>query len=99
MPSDIVDDVRVVLLNSHRGDWERPNFLTTYQILERLPHVIRDRLIAERTTGGRGSGVHYSAITVVAQAASLIPGVVTEYLDTVGLSAQVSCSTNGFEQS
>jgi hypothetical protein len=90
MPSDIVEEVRAVLLNARRGDWERPNFLTTYQILERLPAAMRDQLIAERTMGGRGSGVNYSAVTVVAQAAALIAGVVTEYLDTVGLSAQVA---------
>jgi hypothetical protein len=93
MPSDIVEYVRTVLLNARRGEWPRPNFLTTYQILERLPPALRDQLIAERTSGGRGAGVNFSAVTLVAKAAALIPGVVTEYMDCVGISVEVNGQT------
>ena len=89
MPSEIVDDVRTVLLNAHRGDWDRPNFLTAYQILERLPQAVRDLLIAERTIGGRGTGASYSAVTVVAQAAALA-GAITEYMDCIGIRVLVN---------
>ena len=98
MPSDIVEEVRSVLVNAHRGEWERPNFLTAYQVLERLPPSTRETLIAERTIGGRGTGVSYSAVTVVAQAAALA-GAIPEWLDCVGISVDVAGRklTPGFE--
>ena len=58
MPSEIVDDVRRVLEAAHRGRGS-PNFLTAYQILDRLPPAIRTRLISERTRGGEGAGTEY----------------------------------------
>ena len=48
------------------------NYLTAYQILERLPSPLRDRLIAERGKPGQGNGQRYTAVTVVTQAAGQI---------------------------
>jgi hypothetical protein len=90
MPSDIVDEVRSVLLAAKSGKGHRPNFLTAFQILDRLPEATRSRLISERTGGGEGAGVVFAAPSVVSHAARLIPGVVVEYLDCVGLAAQVA---------
>ena len=88
MPSEIVDDVRQVLLAAHRGRG-CSSFLTAYQILDRLPPAIRARLISERTVGGEGAGTEYGAPSVVARAAMSIPGVQIEYMDSVGIAIQV----------
>src|SRR3954454_14766131 len=90
MPSDIVDEVRRVLLEARRGKGNRPNFLTAFQILDRLPTEIRDRLIAERTGGGGGAGTTFAAPSVVSRAARSIAGVDIEYMDSLGLSVQVA---------
>ena len=89
MPLDIVDEVREVLLRARKGKGDRPNFLTAYQILDRLPPATRDRLIAERTGGGTGEGTMFGAPSVVSKAARLVPGIVIEYMDSLGLSVQI----------
>jgi hypothetical protein len=48
--------------------------LSAYQILERLPTAVRDRLINERGMPGAGSGTPYAAATVVSQAVQLLEG-------------------------
>jgi hypothetical protein len=90
MPTDIVDDVRRVLANAHAGKGTNPCFLTAFQILDRLPSAIRDRIIAERSIGGAGSGQSYAAPSVVSQAAEMVPGVVIDYIDTRGLTVTVA---------
>jgi hypothetical protein len=91
MPHDIAGDVQQVLAAARVGkNGDRPNFLTAYQILDRIPAAVRDRLIAERTLGGRGSGVAYAAPSVVSDAAERLPGIVIEYMDSVGLSVSVT---------
>src|SRR5947209_19638373 len=90
MPSDIAGEVRQVLVAARRGKGNRPNFLTAYQILERLPAATRERLIAERTEGGRQIGTSFAAPSVVSRAARLMPDVEIEYMDSVGLSVQVA---------
>ena len=98
MPSDITDAVANVLHHASRGDGDRPNFLTAYQILDRLPPDIRDRLIEERTLGGQGAGVSYSAASIVSDAAGMLPSIVVEYIDTRGMEMQVAGQgiTTGF---
>ncbi|HEY3320082.1 MAG TPA: hypothetical protein VGP72_06435 [Planctomycetota bacterium] len=85
MPMDIVNEVQQVLAQSARGKGIEPSFVTAYQILERLPPAIRQRLKDERGRGGAGTGVYYSAPSVVAEAAAKVPGVIIGYLDTGGL--------------
>lgn len=89
MPSEIVDDVRRVLEKSSTGKGVVPSFLTAYQILDRLPKELRQRLIDERRIGGAGAGVYYSAASVVADAAERVPGVIVNYLDTASLQFQI----------
>lgn len=89
MPSEIVDEVRSILAAARRGKGSRPNFLTAYQILNRLDEPTRARLIAERSAGGSGAGTFFAAPSVVSKAARLIPGIEIEYLDAGGLSATV----------
>jgi hypothetical protein len=84
-PSDIVDDVRHVLLSAARGKGTTPNYLTAYQILARLPAELRARLIAERGRGGRGEGTHFAATGVVMHALRSMDDVDVVYLDTGGL--------------
>jgi hypothetical protein len=84
-PTDIVDDVRQVLLSAARGKGTTPNFLTAYQILARLPAGVRARLVAERGRGGRGEGTHFAATGVVMHALRSMDDVDVVYLDTGGL--------------
>lgn len=88
MPSEIVDEVRDVLQNANRGKGTQPTFLTAYQILERLPKPIKDRLNQERTGAGKGTGVYYGAASVVSDAAEVLErrGLVeVAYLDCSGI--------------
>ena len=88
-PSDIVDAVRAVLAAARRGKGDRPNYLTAFQILDRLPAELRTRLVSERTPGGTGAGTVFAAPSVVSRAARMA-GAEVEYLDSVGLSVQVA---------
>jgi hypothetical protein len=90
LPSDIVEEVRQVLLAAHRGKSNTPQLLTAYQILDRLPATVRDRLIRERTSGGREVGTTFAAPTLVSQAARMIRGIQVEYMDSIGMSVQVA---------
>ena len=53
MPTEITNAVRQVLSSASRGKGNRPNFLTAYQILDRLPAPIKERLITERNSAER----------------------------------------------
>jgi hypothetical protein len=90
MPSNIRDEVRDVLARASRGKGDETTFLTAYQILARLPEAIRARLIDERQLGGKGTGVHYAAASVVSDAAEQIQGVEVRYLDTRQLTIHVA---------
>jgi hypothetical protein len=99
MPSDITADVANVLSSASRADGDHPNFLTAYQILNRLPEHIRTRLIQERTLGGRGAGVSYGAPSVVSDAAEMLPNIKVDYIDNRGMQVEVAGQTitPGFE--
>jgi hypothetical protein len=92
MPSEIVDEIRGILSLASRGKGSRSNFLTSFQILNRLSEPTRQRLIRERSMGGAGGGT-YSAPNVISTAAQSIPDVVVEYIDTGGLSIDVADQT------
>ena len=93
MTTDILPHVRQVLELASRGKGTDPTFFTSYQILDRLPATVRDRIIQERGLGGRGSGTSYSASSLVGDAAERVEGVIVSYLDTSGLTAAVSGQT------
>lgn len=90
MPKDITAEVRQVLCSASRGKGNRLNFLTAFQILDRLPAEIKERLIAERTRGGRGAGQSYAAPSVVSDAAEMLEGIVVEYVDSQGIEVTVA---------
>lgn len=91
-PSDIVDDVRAVLAAARRGKGDRPNYLTVFQILDRIPDPLRTRLISERTAGGANAGVVFAASGVVSRAARMA-GAEVEFIDSIGMSVQVAGQT------
>ena len=91
MPRDIIDDVRDVLLQAHQEKGSRPHYLTAYQILDRLPENLRSQLIEERTLGGKDTGEHYSAASLVSDATELLkPNIEIDYIDTEGLSINIA---------
>ena len=71
MPTDIKPDVLAVLRNAATGRSETPWFVTSYQILARLPEPIRTAASAERGNAGHGGGQFYGPATVVSKAAEL----------------------------
>ncbi len=64
-------------------------YLTAYQILDRLPDVLKKRLISERGLGGKETGVEYAATGVVSDAAELIKDIDIEYIDPKGMEFNV----------
>lgn len=93
MPVDILDEVRDVLLKAHRGKGEEPQFLTSYQILDRLPEATKQRLIEERKAGGKGAGAQHAAPSVVSDAVRRMPDVEVAYIDCRGLLVKVGTET------
>ena len=89
-PSDIVDEVTVVLERANQGKGSSPCFLSAYQILDRLPSALKNDLIFERGLGGKGTGVHYSAASLVSDAAEKVEGIEIDYLDTDGLNITIN---------
>jgi hypothetical protein len=68
--------------NAKRG------FLTAYQILQRLPRTLQDRLATEYgDRSGKGAGEYFSPATRVAQVAATI--VDPEFLDTRDLQFKI----------
>ena len=92
-PSTVnVNDVRKIL-----QDADHHVYLTTYQILDRLPDDIRLPLIDNRGQPGAGNGNHFTAANEVAMAAETLvrngevePAI---WLDTRGI--QFKCGDNG----
>lgn len=71
-PTKILDDVRMVLKAAATGKGTDRVFLSAYQILDRLPPAIRQRLLTERAGAGRGTGKYYGAASVVSDAAEML---------------------------
>lgn len=94
MPRDITMEVQNILkrvpVNSNgRGR----SYLTAYQILEQLPHPIRERLVTERGNPGKNSGNYYAAANVVSDAAEMITNIDIAFLDTSSLKINLNVVT------
>lgn len=81
MPSDIRDDVAAVLEQARKAGGPAGPYLTAYQILAMLPQPLRNVLLQQRGLPGSGAGVHYSAASLVSDAAELLPNVQKSCLD------------------
>jgi len=81
----IVEAVRAVLQQAAHGKGSRPHFVTTYQILERVPAELREELVAEYGAPGQGAGKHYTAASRVAGVVRGMGEVEVRYLDARGL--------------
>lgn len=83
--ADIAADVRRVLQRASKGKGSRPQWLTAYQILDRLPQ--RELLVDERGMPGKDAGAHQAAASVVADAIryELKDEVEVTYFDNVGV--------------
>ncbi len=93
MPTDIKSEVLKVLRDAATGRGSTPRFLTSYQILARLPDAMRAQLQAERGNAGEGGGQHYGPATVVAKAGELLKGAGLariEYWDTGGVTFTIA---------
>lgn len=90
MPKQIVNDVVAILTQAKQGKGTQPCFLSSFQILERLPTATRDQIILERGMAGSGTGSHYAAATLVAQACEMVPGRDETYVDTKGMTFEVA---------
>jgi len=93
LPSAIKSEVLAVLRAAKKGKGKIPRFLTSYQVLARLPKPIRTRLLAERGNAGDGGGQHYGPATVVAKAGELLTNeglARIEYWDTGGITFAIA---------
>ncbi len=94
MPTDIKDDVEVILKGILKDSRYGRSYLTAYQILEELPSKIRDRLINERGMPGQGAGNYYAAASVVSDAAEMLQDIEIVFLDTSSLKVTLQDDTN-----
>jgi hypothetical protein len=78
---DLVDDVREILMRARMGKGDERGYLTAYQILAAFPAALRSTLIEQRGLPGKGAGVHYSAASLVAEAAKNVPCIQVAYFD------------------
>lgn len=78
--------IRKVLASAAKGKGQSPQFLTAYQVFERLPRTYKDAVLAKYgKAGGAESGVYFSACSYIAQLLSLMEDVSRFYLDTQGI--------------
>lgn len=89
-PDDIISHVEKVLLKANTGKWNRTNFMTVYQILDRLPKSTRQQLIQEHGEPGKGSGKSHSAAGIVSKAARKLSNIVEEWMDSGGITIKVA---------
>ncbi len=97
MPTDIKSEVLTVLRAAARGKGSTPGFLTSYQILSKLPEALRTRLQAEIGDAGEGNGKHYTAASAVAQACEQLHRdghARKEYWDTSGATFKIEGQTD-----
>lgn len=93
LPTDIKAEVLAVLRVAATGRGDLPRFLTSYQILARLPEATRERLLAERGNAGQHGGQSYGPATVVAKAGELLKAerlARLEYLDGSGVTFTIA---------
>jgi hypothetical protein len=78
--------IREVLQNANPGKGARPHYVTSYQIVERLPAAERAALITTYGHGGKGAGRADTAPAVVAKVLKheLAGEVDVEYMDING---------------
>jgi len=88
--TELIEDVKQVLLSALRIKASNICYLSAYQIVERLPPPIRSRLFGQKATGGKRIQHAKDAVEMVSSAASMIPGVITAYMDCSGMKATVA---------
>jgi hypothetical protein len=79
----LVRAVQDVLANAASGRGRERHYLTSYQILDRLPPALRDALIVEYGPPGRGAGANFTSASRIAQIAREVGDY--DYLDAQGL--------------
>lgn len=81
----VIDAILGVLQRAAAGKGPAPHYVTTYQVIQRLPKPMRDALIAEHGPVGAGAGDWTSAATFVANLLKNLSGVERDYIDTRGV--------------
>jgi len=81
MPSEIVSDVQRVLEDVCKKYPDTNPLITAYQILDRLPKKLQNKLIEERGYPGKDSGVFYASASLVSNAAEMIKDIEIKTLD------------------
>lgn len=87
---ELESDILKILKGASTGKGTEHGYLTAYQILNRLPDNLQQKLKEMHGDyAGRGAGEHFSPATRVAQVASKMDLVKQGVLDTKGLSFDV----------
>lgn len=84
----LLDQIRHVLRKAAKGksNPKRPQYLTGYQILHRLPTTTKDSLIQLYGDPGANAGKHYTAASHIDKALRNLRGEIqVEYLDAQGI--------------
>jgi hypothetical protein len=81
----VVRAIRGVLERAAKGKGLHSHYVTSYQIIDRLPKGMRVGLIEKHGKAGRGAGSHASAAKHVAKLLDGMAGIDVEYFDTRGV--------------
>ncbi|MDC3956241.1 hypothetical protein KEG38_20435 [Polyangium jinanense] len=88
--NELLDEIRAVLANAAKGKGPVPQFLTSFQILNRLPATTREWLITEYGRPGEGAKAHFAAASAIAASLKKLGGEVdVMYIDARGVSFDV----------
>jgi len=87
--AEVVQAIRKVLETAATGRGRYPQYITAYQIFDRLPVAMRAALIGQYGRSGEGAGSWSSAAKHIANLIKAMSGIETSYLDTRGLEFRV----------
>lgn len=83
----LLAQIMKVLSQGAKGKSKRPQFMTSYQILHRLPVATKSALIGQYGDPGANAGKHYTAASHIDRALRNLRGrIQVEYLDAKGIS-------------
>jgi hypothetical protein len=87
--TEVIQGIRHVLDLAAKGKGAHPQYITAYQILDRLPKVLRASVIAQHGDSGEGAKSWSSAAKYIANLIKGMGGVERSYLDTRGVEFRI----------
>mgnify|MGYP000658955378 CR=1 FL=1 len=87
--TEVIQAIRHVIGHAAKGKGPHPQYVTAYQILDRLPTAMRAALIDEYGKSGAGAGDWTSAAKHIANLIKGMSGIDVEHFDTRGVEFRI----------